>query len=56
MFEGNITVSLEGAVRWVRYEELLNLKLADGFVDMLPVFEGKAKELIYRNGGKEWIE
>lgn len=55
VFEGNIADSMEGSVRWVDYEELLNLNLAEGFVDMLPVFEGKAKELIYRNCGKEWI-
>lgn len=54
-FEGNIISSEEGSVRWVKYSELPSMELADGFVDMLPIFMEEKKELIYRNNIREWI-
>lgn len=54
-FVGNIEGSDEGEVNWIKISDLDKIQLADGFKDMIPVFLGEAKELIYRNGGKELL-
>ncbi|MBQ7918593.1 MAG: 8-oxo-dGTP diphosphatase [Lachnospiraceae bacterium] len=56
-FEGTLSSSEEGTVYWVDFEELKNLRLADGMEKMLEVFlnEDISEYFFYKENG-EWME
>lgn len=56
-FEGELSSSDEGEVRWVDLEEMLKMNLADGMDKMLEVFldERISEYFFYKENG-EWIE
>ena len=56
-FEGTLSSSDEGEVRWIELEEMKKLNLADGMDKMLQVFldENISEYFFYKENGK-WIE
>lgn len=56
-FEGTLSSSDEGEVRWIELEEMQKLNLADGMDKMLQVFldENISEYFFYKENGK-WIE
>ena len=56
-FEGTLSSSDEGEVRWIELEEMKKLNLADGMGKMLQVFldENISEYFFYKENGK-WIE
>ncbi len=57
-FEGRIKSSLEGEVFWMNRDEITNHKLADGFLEMLKVFEEDSLNEIYyqKTVDDNWIQ
>lgn len=56
-FEGNISSSDEGIVRWVELEEMKKMNLAEGMDKMLSVFldDNISEYFFYKENG-EWVE
>ncbi len=56
-FDGEPTSSKEGKVFWTPINELSNMKLTDGLLSMLRVFEDESltEHFFYKENG-EWIE
>lgn len=56
-FEGTVSSSDEGDVRWVTIDEMLKLPLADGMEKQLQIFlnEELSEDFYYKENG-EWIE
>lgn len=56
-FEGTVSSSDEGTVRWVTIDEMLTLPLADGMETQLQIFlnEELSEDFYYIENG-EWIE
>lgn len=59
-FEGTLTSSDEGEMIWVEREKLHEYNTANGFLDMLKVFDNdNINEMMYErhkaNGNNEWI-
>lgn len=56
-FEGTITSSEEGVIRWIDLEEMKCMKLAPGMKKMLRVFlEDDISEFFFRKENGEWVE
>lgn len=55
-FKGELKSSDEGKVFWIKRNEINNYKLADGFIDMLKIFEEEnLNEIYYENKDNNWI-
>lgn len=57
-FEGQLTSSEEGQMKWIKREDLLNYKLVDDFFDLLKVFDSEnLNEFMYErsNDLNDWI-
>ena len=56
-FNGQLSSSDEGEVRWIELEELQKAKLADGMDKMLEVFlDENISEYFFFKENDEWIE
>lgn len=56
-FEGTLSSSEEGIVRWVELEEMTKMNLAEGMDKMLEVFlDDKISEYFFHKENEEWIE
>ncbi|VEU79952.1 8-oxo-dGTP diphosphatase [Haploplasma axanthum] len=55
-FKGKLRSSNEGKVFWIKRDEIENYKLADGFIDMMKIFEEEnLNEIYYENKNNDWI-